>query len=376
MLIEGNTDPRFAAVREAFAQNFSDGLDSGAAAAVVLDGRLVVDLWGGHADAARARPWRADTLVNVWSVTKGVMAAAVAMAVERGKLAYDKPLAAVWPEFAANGKEAISLELAMSHRAGLNGLSAPLALADLYQWDPYVNALADMAPLWEPGSRFVYHALSYGHLWGEPLRRADGRRVGRLVAEDIAGPLEAPFFIGLPEREEHRVAALIEGPKASDWVKDVLASPYPHSVKNPIVSATLPNERAWRAAEIPGGNGQSNARALAAIYGAMVGGAKRLVGPDTLAEAIRPRYIGPDAITGDPTAFAAGFRILDPEFGPRASKQAFGHSGWGGAIAFADPEAKLAFAYVTNHMLGFDDGIDPRRQRLVEAAYDAVANAS
>ena len=304
------------------------------------------------------------------------MAAPVAMAVERGKLAYDKPLAAVWPEFAANGKEAISLELAMSHRAGLNGLSAPLALADLYQWDPYVNALADMAPLWEPGSRFVYHALSYGHLWGEPLRRADGRRVGRLVAEDIAGPLEAPFFIGLPEREEHRVAALIEGPKASDWVKDVLASPYPHSVKNPIVSATLPNERAWRAAEIPGGNGQSNARALAAIYGAMVGGAKRLVGPDTLAEAIRPRYIGPDAITGDPTAFAAGFRILDPEFGQRASKQAFGHSGWGGAIAFADPEAKLAFAYVTNHMLGFDDGIDPRRQRLVEAAYDAVANAS
>ena len=370
-MVEGTVDPCFAGVRDAFEHNFAEGLDHGGAVAVVLDGKVVADLWGGHADAARTQPWRRDTLVNVWSATKGVMAAAVAMAVERGKLAYDRPIAEIWPAFAANGKGGITLDLAMSHQAGLNGLPVTFALADLYQWDPYVKALAAMAPLWTPGSRCVYHALSYGHLTGEPLRRADGRRVGRIIAEDVAGPLDAPFFIGLPEGEEHRVAELIEGPKASDWLKDVLASPYPHSVINPVVTATLPNERAWRAAEIPGGNGQSNARGLAAIYGALVGGANRLVLPDTLAEAVRPRFIGPDAITGDATAFAAGFRILDPEFGPRASKQTFGHFGWGGATAFGDPEARLAFAYVPNLLLGFD-GADPRRQRLVEAVYDAV----
>ena len=363
--IAGTTDTKFARVREAFAANFASGLEHGGGVAVMLDGNPVVELWGGHADAAKTRPWRQDTLINVWSCTKGVMAMAIAMLVERGKLDYAAPVARWWPEFAAGGKEEITLDLVLSHQAGLNGITAPMDEAGLLAWAPYVEALAAMPPLWQPGSRAIYHALSYGHLVGEILWRVDGRSPGRFVAEEIAGPLGADFFIGLPEREENRVAEMIEGPKASDWVPTVLASPFPHSCMNPRLSATAPNQRAWRAAEVPGGNGQATAVGLAKIYAAMASGGAGLIRRETIAEARRPRVRGIDESFGSPTAFAAGFQIDNPLTG----KGSFGHSGWGGSYGFADPEAKLGFAYVTNRMLGFDDGIDLRRKSLIDAVY-------
>jgi CubicO group peptidase (beta-lactamase class C family) len=368
MTVLGHCDPRFARVRDAFAANLAAGLEHGGGVAVMLDGKPVVELWGGHADAAKTRAWQQDTLINVWSATKGVVALAVAMLVERGKLDYAAPVARWWPEFAANGKERIPLDLVMSHQAGLNGLDRPMDEAGLLAGTPYVEALAAMAPLWAPGSRSIYHALSYGHLAGETLRRVDGRSAGRFVAEEIAGPLGADFFIGLPEREEHRVAEMIEGPKASDWVATVLSTPFPHSCANPTPIATAPNHRAWRAAEIPGGNGQATAMALAKIYGMMAVGGAGMIGRETIAEAARPRVRGIDESFGTPTAFAAGFQIDNPLTAPGS----FGHSGWGGAFAFADPAAKLGFAYVTNRMLGFDDGIDPRRKALIDAVYAAL----
>jgi CubicO group peptidase (beta-lactamase class C family) len=368
--IAGSTDPKFARVREAFAANFTAGLEHGGGVAVVVDGKPVVELWGGHADATRNMPWQQDTLVNVWSCTKGVVALAIAMLVERGKLDYAAPVARWWPEFAAGGKEKITLELVLSHQAGLNGLAVPMDEAGLLAWDPYVQALAAMAPLWEPGSRAVYHALSFGHLNGEILKRVDGRRIGRFVAEEIARPLSADFYIGLPEREEHRVAETIEGPKASDWVPVVLKSPFPHCCMNPSLSATWPNHRAWRAAEVPGGNGHGSALGLAKIYGAMASGGAGLVRRESIAEAARPRVRGIDESFGAPTAFAAGFQIDNPLTG----KGAFGHSGWGGSYGFADPAVGVGFAYVTNRMLGFDDGIDLRRKALIEAVYACLAS--
>jgi CubicO group peptidase (beta-lactamase class C family) len=227
-----------------------------------------------------------------------------------------------------------------------------------------------MAPLWEPGSRAIYHALSYGHLAGEVLKRVDGRTPGRFVAEEIAGPLGADFFIGLDEREEPRVAEMIEGPKASDWVAYVLSTPFPHACMNPLPVALAPNHRAWRAAEVPGGNGHTTASGLAKIYGAMASGRAGLLSRETIAEAARPRVRGIDASFGTPTAFAAGFQIDNPMTG----KGAFGHSGWGGSYGFADPAAGLGFAYVTNRMLGFDDGIDPRRKALIDATYACLAS--
>ena len=370
-MIDGFTDPRFAPLRAAFASCFADGLEHGGAVAVVIDGKLVADLWGGHADKARSKPWTRDTLANVWSASKGVVALAVAMLVERGALRYDDPVAKVWPEFAAKGKERITLDLVLSHQAGLNGLDAEMDEAGLYAWHPYANALAAMAPLWEPGSRCVYHALSFGHLAGEPIRRVSGTSVGRFVMREIAAPLGAAFYFGLPEALDHLAAEMIEGPKASDWVAAALAGPYPHACRNPTPLATQPNARGWRAAEIPGGNGQSHARALAAIYGNTVGGAKPLISRATLTEATRPRFAGIDSCFGSPVAYGAGFRIDDASHGGRGAGT-LGHSGWGGAVAFGDPAARMGFAYVTNTMLGFDDGIDPRRQRLIDAVYDAL----
>jgi len=370
--IQGSTDPSFAPLRAAFASIFADGLEQGAAVAVMVDGKLVADLWGGFADQAATKPWQRDTLVNIWSATKGVMALAIAMLVERGKLSYERPIADVWPGFGVNGKEHISLDLAMSHQAGLNGLDVPMDLAGTYAWTPYVDALAKMAPLWEPGSRCVYHAFSYGHLAGEPLRRVDGRSPGRFVAEEIAGPLGVPIYIGLPAQEDHRVAELIEGPKASDWLAETLAGPYPHACRNPDVAATTPNDRAWRAAEIPGANGQSDARALATMYGSLAAGKSRLISDAGLAAATRQRFDGLDACFQTPSRYGAGFHLGDASNGAKASRNAFGHTGWGGTFAFADPEARIGFAYVTNRMLGFDDGIDPRRQRLVDAVYEVL----
>ncbi|MDG4897164.1 serine hydrolase [Mesorhizobium sp. WSM4976] len=375
MTIEGFCDPRFAGVRDAFALFFDQGLEHGGGVSVVADGKTVVDLWGGHADAARTRPWRRDTLVNVWSSTKGVVALAIAMLVERGKLDYAAPVARYWPEFAASGKERITLDQVMSHQAGLNGLAVPMDEAGMLAWTPYINALAAMAPLWEPGSRCVYHALSYGHLAGEVLRRIDGRSVGCFIAEEIAGPLGADFYVGLSAPEDARAAEMIEGPKASEWVGFVRASPFPHACDNPTPRALAPNDRALRAAEVPGGNGQSTAHALALIYGMMATGGtfegRRLVGRAAIEEAARPRFRGMDDSFALPAAFAAGFQIEDPVYAGRASAQSFGHTGWGGAIGFADPGAGVGFGYVTNRMLGFDD-VDPRRKALIDALYDAL----
>lgn len=378
MTIEGTTDPAFTKVRDAFESCFADGLERGAAVAVVIDGRTVADLWGGHADAAQTRPWQADTLVNIWSATKGVTALAVAMLVERGKLDYAAPIANIWPEFAANGKGEITLETAMSHQAGLDGLSTPISRAELCAWFPYVEALSDMAPLWEPGSRCVYHALSYGYLTGEPIRRATGAMPGRFFANEIAAPLgiDSDLYLGLPAGEDHRAAEMIEGPGTYLWVDALRQTPYIHALHNPEIDASIPNDRAWRAAESPGGNGQATARALATIYGTLARGGeiggRRLLSADTLSEAVRPRFDGLEATHDLPTAFGAGFRLKDPSVGPRPSQANFGHTGWGGTIGFADPETTLGFGFTTNFMRGFDPDTDPRRTRLIETVYDCV----
>ena len=369
--IHGTVDPRFEKVKEAMASNFADGLDHGAAVALMLDGELVVDLWAGYADKAKNKLWQRDTIVNVWSSTKGVVAAAVAMLSHQGKLHYDKPIASVWPEFAAGGKEQITLNQTMSHISGVNGLNVKVTEEDLIAWTPYVDALAAMTPNWKPGTDCAYHALSYGHLAAEPLRRVTGKSIGQFVREEIARPLGVEFYIGVPQELDHRCAEMIEGAGCNDWVSVVLASPYPQACANPTPVATAPNHRRWRAAEVPGGNGHCDARALASIYGDICGGHSKLMNKETRAEASRVRFRGQDTSFNLPTVWGAGFRLEDESYGIWASKQTIGHGGWGGTMAFGDPEAGLGFAYVTNNMLGFET-IDPRRERLIFAVYDSL----
>jgi CubicO group peptidase (beta-lactamase class C family) len=302
-----------------------------------------------------------------------VVATAVAICVERGLLRYDEPIAKVWPAFAANGKEEISLDLVMSHQAGLNGFSKPLGEDIIFDWEAYTNALAAMTPNWKPGTACAYHALSYGHLASEPLRRVAAKTIGQFIREEIGRPLGIDFHVGVPEPEDHRAAEIIEGPKTYNWVDEVLKSKYPQSCRNPTPIATSPNHRRWRAAEIPGGNGHCSAAALASMYGDLVSGNSKLLSKDTLAEASRVRFRGLDESFNIDTVWGAGFRMEDPNaYGSRASSKTIGHGGWGGSVAFGDPEARLGFAYVTNNMLGFDDGIDVRRKRLTGAVYDVL----
>ena len=375
-MTEGFAAPQFAAVRAAFESSFSEGLEHGAAVALWVDGQPVVDLWGGHRDLARISPWQRDTLVNVWSCSKGVAATAVAMLVERGKLAYEAPVARYWPEFAANGKGAITLNQVLSHQAGLDGVPVDITLEDLYAGTPFIDALAAMTPLWEPGSRCVYHPVTFGHLLGEVVRRVTGHSLGRFIAEEVSAPLGLSYFVGLPAEQEHRVAQMSGDDKIYEAHAAGEKSAYPYSFRNPTLFAETPNARSWRAAEIPAANGHADARSLATLYATLALGGEmngcRLISPKAIARAAEERFRGVDACSLAPTVFAAGYRVDAIGFGRSAGAGNFGHTGWGGSVAFADPSRRLGFAFVTNRLLAFDDGVDPRRQRLLDAVYAAL----
>jgi CubicO group peptidase (beta-lactamase class C family) len=238
------------------------------------------------------------------------------------------------------------------------------------------EAQAAMAPLWPPGSCCVYHPLTYGFLTGELIRRIDGRSAGRFIAEDIAKPLQLDLHIGLAAADDPRAAQMSVGAKAYDWVRQGEKSAYPAAFQNRNLDASAPNQRAWRAAEIPGANAHSDARSLARLYGALARGGElggvRLLSPQGLANAVAVRFDGLDAAFLAPTVFGAGFRRDAVGFGPHVGPGNFGHTGWGGSVAFADPARGLGFAFVTNHLLGFDDGVDPRRQRVLDALYQTL----
>src|SRR4051794_9333245 len=213
--IGGTTDPRFDPVRTAFARNFEEHGEVGAAVGVYLHGRPVVDLWGGVADPATGRAWQRDTLQLVYSTTKGVTAACANLLAQRGELDLDAPVAKYWPEFAAAGKAEIPVRWLLTHQAGLPVLDEPVTAEQAIAWDPLVEALAAQRPAWEPGTRAGYHAMTYGWLVGEVVRRASGRTVGRFLAEEIARPLGRDLFIGLPAREPPRMSRLVEAPPAA-----------------------------------------------------------------------------------------------------------------------------------------------------------------
>ena len=380
--IEGTVDPRFSRVRDAFARNFTDGGDVGAACCVYLRGRIVVDLWGGHADRDRERPWTEDTTALVFSATKGVTAACALRLAERGALDLDAPVAAYWPEFAAEGKEDIPLRWALSHRAGVPVIDATLTLDQVLAWDPVVAAVAAQRPSWEPGSRHGYHVRSYGWIVGEVVRRATGSTLGRLLADEVATPLGADFWVGLPAAAEPRVAALIPAPPPADpetraalehlmgpdtFLGRALTGP-----SNLFHYDEMWNARALHAAEMPSSNGIGTARGLARIYAALVSEVDgvRLLRPETIAAGCAVQSDGLDAVLGLPTRFGTGF-ILPPVLSLAAGGGAFGHPGAGGSLGLADPEAEIGFAYVMNQMqLGVTG--DPRSARLVKAVYASL----
>jgi CubicO group peptidase (beta-lactamase class C family) len=383
LTIDGHCDPRFTAVREQFFANFTERGDVGAAVCVYQDGVRVVDCWGGHADAARARPFGPDTIVSVASTTKGMVALCAHMLAERGKLDLDAPVAGYWPEFAQAGKQDIPVRWLLSHRAGLPAIGPALPAGALLDWTAMTRAIAATTPWWTPGERHGYHAITYGHLVGEVIRRADGRTVGAFLRDEVAGPLRADFFIGVPEQADGRAAEVLPPPPGEATIWDTILAD-PESVAgrtflNPPRTPELVNTRAWRAAEIPAANGHTSARGVARVYAALARGGEldgvRLLAPVTIERAIEEQSRGRDAVLTLPTRFASGFMLGMPagifDCGP--GRRTFGHPGRGGSIGFADPDARIGFGYVTNqYVTGTAKHPDRRVASLVDAVYAAL----
>lgn len=365
--LSGHCASRFAAVRQAFEANFSERDEVGAAFCVMLDGEPVVDLIGGWRDAARTLPWAADSVVNIWSTTKGVQATCFAIAVDRGLVRYDQPVSDFWPEFAAAGKGRITIEMLLSHQAGLCGFVAPATLDTLLGGEASAALLAAQAPIWEPGTASGYHGITIGILGTELFRRIEGRSIRQFVDEEFRQARGLDIMIGLPVAEEARRAEIV--PPTAPNPLAMLTPPQIAALANPVLDPATPNERRWRAADLPSANGHSHARALAGFYAQLLRG--DLVRPETLAEAIRPRIENVDLVLDIPTRWAAGYLAnTNGCYGP--SPSSFGHSGWGGAFAFGDPETGLAISYTMNRM-GTTLREDARNLALIKATYECFA---
>ncbi|MFD4691406.1 serine hydrolase domain-containing protein [Streptomyces sp. NPDC058463] len=378
----GHCDDRFAAVRDAFAANFEERDELGAAVTVLVDGSPVVDLWGGWADKDRTRPWERDTVVNVWSTTKGPTALCAHILVDRGLLDLDTPVATYWPEFAAAGKESVPVRHLLSHRSGVAGLRDPHTLAELYDWELTTARLAATEPWWEPGTRSGYHAISYGFLIGEVVRRITGLLPGEFLRQEITGPLDIDFTIGLPEKDAHRVAELVQPKTVSREQAALFARMEPvaiASLLNPGTGTAAANTPEWRAAEIPAANGHGTARAVAALYGILAGRGSvdgRRILSEKAAERVREgqgscRDLVLGAGFAHDTELGLGLWLSgeNASYGP--NPRAVGHDGAGGSCGLADPEAGIALGYVMNRM-GANIADDPRKMALIDAVYRSL----
>jgi len=380
--IDGICDPRFAAVRDAFAANFVLHGEVGAAVTISVGGRVVVDLWGGFSDGARRRPWQRETMVNVFSVSKALSALCVHRLVERGLLDLDAPIARLWPGFAAAGKDAITPRQLLAHRAGLPAIRAALPEGAMLDWPRMVAALEQQAPWWTPDSAHGYHVNTFGFLVGELVRRATDKTIGHVLRDEVAGPLGADVHIGVPAREHARIAEFL-------WTMPVPPAPgdparlsEEHALQwntyfNPpgiSGSSGWVNSTAWREAEVPSTNGHASARGIARVFAALaVGGTiegVHVLAAPTLAAATSEHSSGTDFVLLRPSRFGLGFQLtqLERPLGPNPG--AFGHFGSGGALGFCDPETGLAFGYVMNHM--GPRWQNPRNHALIEAAYASL----
>ncbi|MFB7992869.1 serine hydrolase domain-containing protein [Streptomyces sp. NPDC056002] len=381
--VQGHCDARFDAVRAAFEKNFTERGELGAAVTVLIDGAPVVDLWGGWADAARTRAWERDTVVNVWSTTKGPTALCAHILIDRGLLDPDAPVAVYWPEFAAAGKEGVLVRHLLSHRAGLAGLREPHSLEQLFDWELTTSRLAAQEPWWEPGSVSGYHALTYGFLVGEVVRRVSGLLPGAFLEREVTGPLGIDFTIGLPDKEAGRAAELVH-PRAQATSEQAaifaqLAPAALAALTNPLAGASEANTAAWRAAEIPAANGHGTARAVAALYAIVAGkgrcGDRQILSPEG-AERIREGQGScRDLVLGagftHETELGLGLWLSGPNGSYGPNPRAVGHDGFGGSFGSADPESGVAMGYVMNRM-GPHIADDPRKMALISAVYDAL----
>jgi CubicO group peptidase (beta-lactamase class C family) len=384
--VQGWADESWGKVADAFQTNFDEHGELGAAVGLYVDGTSVVDLWGGIADKSTARPWNEDTIVLVMSTSKGATAICANMLAERGELDLDAPVVTYWPEFGAEGKTGIKVRWLLTHQAGLPLVDTALTLEEACAWEPVIQALERQAPLWEPGTAHAYHALTYGFLVGEVVRRVTGETLGQFLRHNVAEPLALDAWIGLPADQEHRVARLEAQPPPTDpavlAMMAQISGPDTVLGRSLTLGGALPvlvtedgglNAPMAREAEFPAANMVIDARSLARMYAATIGTVDgcRLLAPETVTRAATVQTTDstpfglPPEMQGFAMQFGLGFMpqsMMMPGLGPRS----FGHPGAGGSLGFADPDAGVGFGYVMNQMAGAMGG-DPRVMGLLDA---------
>ena len=375
--IHGTYEDRFGAVADALSASIDSGKDVGASVAVMHDGELVVDIWGGWADEAKTAPWERDTITNVWSTTKTMTFLVSLMLADRGELDFDAPVARYWPEFAANGKEGVLVRHLLGHTAGLSGWQEPMAAGDFADWELCTSRLAAQAPWWEPGTASGYHALSQGYLIGEVVRRITGQSFGTFFAKEVAGVVGADFHIGLDPVHFGRVANVIPPPPLP--IPEGLE---PDSViiktfANPPMQAEMSWTEAWRRAEVPAANGHGNARSVAAVQAIVSHGGSlhgtRFVSPATLERIFDVQAVGVDMVLGVPARIGMGYGISGPEFplGPNPRTCFWG--GWGGSICVNDLDSRTTTTFVMNKM-GEGTVGDERAGNILMGVYAGLAS--
>jgi CubicO group peptidase (beta-lactamase class C family) len=375
-LVQGQCQARFAPLMHLLESLIEGGRDTGASLAVTVDGEMVVDLWGGWTDPERTRAWQADTIVNVWSTTKPMVSLVALMLADRGEINLDDPVSRYWPEFAANGKSGVRVRNMLTHSTGLAGWAQPVTIEDLFDWDKCTSLLAAQEPWWQPGAASGYHALTYGFLIGEVMRRVTGKKPGELFAELVARPLGADFHIGLPDSEFHRIANVIPPEQPLDVSTLDPSTTMYRTLSNPRLDARDSWTHAWRRADIGACNGHGNARSVARVQSIVANGGtfggRKFLSPRMAARIFEPQLNGIDVVLGVPIKLGLGWGLPQPQlvpFIPEGNRAFWG--GWGGSIVIADSERRMTIAYMMNKMDSALVG-GPNAAELVARAYSIV----
>ena len=379
-MVNGYCDDRFIKARNIFEKSLEDGFELGGAICLEVKGEKVLDLWGGYKDQDRNETWEENTIVNVFSTTKGIAAICLLQLIEKGLIDIEKSVSNYWPEFSQSGKEDIPVKYLFCHKSGLCGVREPLETGAFSDWDLICNQLAKQEPLWEPGSAHGYHAITYGHLVGELLKRVDGRTIGTYFKEEIAEPLDLDFWIGLPDSEFDRVSDIYPSkPSPLQFLFPLLAKlprfllpgptkflvdfgdtskPVGAAFNNPPIASNNgmeANTKKWRNAEIPAANGHGTARSIAKLYGVLANGGSldglHILSPDTIEMARTTQSDGKDLVLGGMhTRFGLGFMLGTKNVSMGPNSEAFGHGGAGGSLGFADPDNNISLGFVMNQM--------------------------
>ncbi|MFX1326485.1 MAG: serine hydrolase domain-containing protein [Promethearchaeota archaeon] len=375
--VNGFCDAKFEPVKDAFIKNFEEGLEVGASFAATINGKFVIDIWAGYADAGKTRPWEENTIVNVYSTTKIMTALCTLMLVDRGLIDIEAPVAKYWPEFAQAGKDKIPVKYLLSHCAGLAGFEKPIKKEDLYDWNRSIELLAEQKPMWEPGSQSGYHAITFGQLLGELVRRVSGKSLGTFFREEIASKINADFHIGFGKELDSRVADLVP-PTQQEQNVELQSNPlFMKALFNPFLTFEDTRTREWRSAEIPASNGHGNARSIAKIGSILANGGSyegiQFLSNQIIEKAIEEQISCNDLVLMTPIRFGLGFGLNSQEILiPRGTNpRTFYWGGLGGSVCVMDPDAKLCYAYAMNQIVLSLTG-DPRTKRIIEVIHEIV----